>query len=79
MTRAGCVSDTENLIMNFRLAPLAAAIATLSGHALAADVTLDPVAVTGSRIEQRSFDLPAAIDVVTRERIGADQPQVNAS
>ena len=65
--------------MNFRLAPLAAAIATLSGHALAADVTLDPVAVTGSRIEQRSFDLPAAIDVVTRERIGADQPRVNAS
>src|SRR5574343_1508010 len=79
MTRAGCVSDTENLIMNFRLAPLAAAIATLSGHALAADVTLDPVAVTGSRIEQRSFDLPAAIDVVTRERIDADQPRVNAS
>jgi len=47
--------------------------------ALAADVILDPVSVTGSRAEQRSFDLPAGIDVVGRERLDADQPRVNAS
>jgi len=42
-------------------------------------LTLDSVVVTGSRIEHSSFDLPAAVDVVGAERIGADQAKVNAS
>ena len=42
-------------------------------------LTLDSVVVTGSRVEHKSFDLPAAIDVVDAERIGADQAKVNAS
>ena len=42
-------------------------------------VALDTVVVTGSRVEHNSFDLPAAIDIVDAERIGADQARVNAS
>ena len=41
--------------------------------------TLSPVVVTGSRVEHSSFDLPAAIDVVDRERITEGQARVNAS
>ncbi len=55
---------------------LAAAFPCLAS---AADVILDSVVVTGSRIEHRSFDLPAAIDVVDGERIRGDQARVNAS
>lgn len=40
---------------------------------------LDPVIVTGSRVEHSSFDLPAAIDVVDRARISDGQARVNAS
>ncbi len=66
---------------NLRFHPVLAAVlgAFSTAPALAADVILDPVSVTGSRAEQRSFDLPAAIDVVGRERLDADQPRVNAS
>ncbi|MBL8450022.1 MAG: TonB-dependent receptor [Dechloromonas sp.] len=42
-------------------------------------LALDPVVVTGSRVEHSSFDLPAAIDVVDRSRIDADRGRVNAS
>lgn len=41
--------------------------------------TLSPVVITGSRVEQSSFELPAAISVVDRERIRAGQARVNAS
>lgn len=37
------------------------------------------VVVTGSRAEHLSFDLPASIDVIGADRIGAGQPRVNAS
>jgi iron complex outermembrane receptor protein len=37
------------------------------------------VVVTASRTERLSFDLPASIDVIGAERIGAAQPRVNAS
>lgn len=66
--------------MNFRPLPLISLLAAaFPGMALAADATLDAVVVTGSRVEHSSFDLPAAVDVVDRERIAADQPRVNAS
>ena len=42
-------------------------------------LTLDPVVVTGSRVEERAFDLPAAIAVVGEAQIKADQARVNAS
>ncbi len=45
----------------------------------AAEVTLDSVVVSGSRVEHSSFDLPAAVDVVDAERIGASQARVNVS
>ncbi|MGV8897985.1 MAG: TonB-dependent receptor family protein [Burkholderiaceae bacterium] len=41
--------------------------------------TLDPVVVTGSRFEHSSFDLPASVDVLERERITVGQARVNAS
>ncbi|MBK1680740.1 TonB-dependent receptor family protein [Rhodocyclus tenuis] len=47
--------------------------------AFAADLDLDPVIVTGSRVEHSSFDLPAALTVVAADAISADQPRVNAS
>lgn len=54
---------------------------TLPVMALAdpATVTLDSVVVTGSRVEHSSFDLPAAVDVVGADRIGAVQAKVNVS
>ncbi|KAB2928464.1 MAG: TonB-dependent receptor [Dechloromonas sp.] len=42
-------------------------------------LTLDPVVVTGSRVEHSSFDLPAAVDVVDADTIGAAQARVNVS
>jgi outer membrane cobalamin receptor len=45
----------------------------------AAPSTLDPVVVTGSRVEHGSFDLPGAVDVVDAGRIGADNARVNVS
>ena len=45
----------------------------------AAPSTLDPVVVTGSRVEHGSFDLPSAVDVVDAGRIGADNARVNVS
>jgi iron complex outermembrane receptor protein len=44
-----------------------------------ADKPMSVVVVSGSRNEHLSFDLPAAIDVVGAERIGAAQPKVNVS
>lgn len=67
--------------MKFRPSRIAAIVAAaFPCFALAeATLTLDSVVVTGSRVEHSSFDLPAAIDVVDADRIGADQARVNAS
>lgn len=66
--------------MKFRPHPMAVLLAAaFPALSYAADVTLDSVVVTGSRVEHSSFDLPAAIDVVDRARINADQARVNAS
>lgn len=57
-------------------------IAALTGAALVGTAqaqALDPVVVTGSRSEQRSFDAPAAIQSVNREVIDNAGPQVNLS
>jgi iron complex outermembrane receptor protein len=45
----------------------------------APDAPVSVVVVSGSRSEHLSFDLPAAIDVVGADQIGADQPRVNVS
>ena len=64
-------------------AGIAAALATLATAAHAdidmAQAPPDPVVVTGSRIDHGSFDLPAAIDVVSGTRITEGQARVNAS
>lgn len=67
--------------MNCRPTPIAACLAVaFAVPALAEEaVRLDPVVVTGSRVEQNTFDLPAAIDVVDAAGIGAAQLRVNAS
>ncbi|WP_332673039.1 TonB-dependent receptor family protein [Aromatoleum sp.] len=53
----------------------------LPGAILAADPlpTLDPVVVTGSRVEAQSFDLPFSIDVVNMREVQAGNLGVNAS
>ncbi|MEY2633734.1 MAG: hypothetical protein RIR00_2388 [Pseudomonadota bacterium] len=45
----------------------------------AAEITLDTVAVSGSRVEHNTFDLPAALDVVSGNGLSRDQAGVNAS
>ncbi|MCC2963586.1 TonB-dependent receptor [Massilia sp. IC2-278] len=67
-----------------RLKLVPALLASLSASAFA-QVPAQPqtptqvVVVTGSRAEQASFDLPAAIDVVDAARIRDNQPRVNLS
>ncbi len=61
---------------------LAAAIGpALPAAVFAADAvpTLDPVVVTGSRVEAQSFDLPFSIDVVEMGEVQAGNLGVNAS
>jgi iron complex outermembrane receptor protein len=40
---------------------------------------LDPVTVTATRVEQRNFDAPAAIDSIGADAIGSQKPGVNLS
>src|SRR5574343_14191 len=67
--------------MKFRLNRMAAIVAAAFPCIAIADasLTLDSVVVTGSRIEHSSFDLPAAVDVVDADRIGAEFNKVNVS
>ncbi|MGJ7918880.1 TonB-dependent receptor family protein [Massilia sp. LXY-6] len=44
-----------------------------------ASTSIPVVVVTASRTERLSFDLPASIDVIGAEQIGAAEPRVNAS
>jgi iron complex outermembrane receptor protein len=45
----------------------------------AADVILDPVVVTATRTEERSFDLPASVDTIDAGTIEDGRPMVNLS
>ena len=70
--------------MRFRLNAVAALFAAtpLAAAAAASDAPeapLNVVVVSATRAEHTSFDLPAAIDVVDADRIGAAQPRVNVS
>jgi len=59
--------------------PPASALAATPDTPDTPDAPVSVVVVTGSRSEHLSFDLPAAIDVVDADRIGAAQMRVNAS
>lgn len=50
-----------------------------SRDASAAQLKLAPVVVTGTRSEQSSFELPLSIDVVGKQQVQSEQPQVNLS
>jgi iron complex outermembrane receptor protein len=68
----------------FRLNPIAAVFASafLCGQAAAQAIPAPlagVVVVSGSRVEHRSFDLPAAVDVIDAARIRDSQLRVNAS
>jgi iron complex outermembrane receptor protein len=66
----------------FRLNAIAALCACLPFAAQAGGEPENPmsvVVVSGSRAEHDSFDLPASVDVVDVQHIGAAQPRVNAS
>ena len=54
------------------------AIASASAPAQQA-LRLDPLVVTATRIEERAFDLPVAIDSIGATRIQQDQLQINLS
>ncbi|WP_040395101.1 TonB-dependent receptor family protein [Aromatoleum toluclasticum] len=66
-----------------RLRPLPLALLACVGasHALAAEPTptLNPVVVTGSRVEAASFDLPFSVDSVDMQAVQAGNLGVNAS
>lgn len=54
-------------------------VVTLPSHALLAAQTLGDIVVSASRDGQRSFDAPAAIQLVDRETLENSGPQVNLS
>ena len=60
-------------------APLVCGADTSAEYAATEIKTLAPVVVTGSRFEHSSFDLPASVDVLERERITNGQARINAS
>jgi iron complex outermembrane receptor protein len=63
------------------VAAVGAALCTPIAHAqtVAPDPALSPVVVSGTRVQQSSFDLPMSIDVIPKERIRDAQLGVNAS
>ena len=64
------------------LAPAALAIAATVGAPLAVAqevLRVDPLVVTATRIEERAFDLPVAIDSIGAARIQQGQLQINLS
>lgn len=80
------VRDTQpKTQLKFKLIPLAILSAfSYSPTSFAEDdskkaIYLSPIVVTGTRIEQNSFDLPIAIDVVDKEDIQAGQLQMTLS
>jgi len=56
-----------------------AAFSCLFGAAPASAQSLEPVTVTATRSEQRTFDVPASVDVVGVDGIRAQRPGVNLS
>ncbi|WP_020166847.1 MULTISPECIES: TonB-dependent receptor family protein [Methylotenera] len=74
-----------NTRLKFKLIPLAILSAfSYSPTSFAEDeskkvIQLAPIVVTGTRVEQNSFDLPIAIDVVDQEDIQAGQLQMTLS
>lgn len=71
-------SKNGTQVARFIKATLALAV-TATCHAMANGQTLDEVVVSASRAGQRSFDAPAAIQLVDRDTIQNAGPQVNLS
>lgn len=63
----------------FLAAALASALAVPPAAAQVPTVQADPVVVTATRIEQKSFDLPASIDAVSGSEIQDQSLKVNVS
>lgn len=59
--------------------PLLAPPAFAQGGGAAGAQALSPVIVTGTRSEQRSFDLPMSVDVITRDEVQEGRARVNVS
>ncbi len=63
-----------------RLTPLAVALALMGQSALAEEPKIAPtVVVTGTRVEQNSFDLPMAVDSIDMSTIQEQRATVNIS
>ncbi len=61
------------------LATLGHSQTSFSAEEFTSVITMSPVVVTATRVEQNSFDLPIAIDVVEQEDIQAGQLQMTLS
>ena len=62
------------------LTPIAAGLLALPAFAQQAESPTSPVVVTATRVEQRSFDLPVAIDSIDQAQIqDVAKPEVNIS
>ncbi|UCE31367.1 MAG: TonB-dependent receptor [Burkholderiales bacterium] len=75
--RAGLATALAGLAT--ALAGLATALAGLLPAAATAQTTLDDVVISASRLEQRSFDSPAAIQSIDSGTVQSAGPQVNLS
>ena len=68
--------------LNYKKLTVQLALVGLAGLALpafAADSVTAPVVVTGTRVEQNSFDLPMSINAISGDVIRDAQQQVNLS
>ena len=68
-----------NLITLAVLATCSHSVISFAADDASQTIKTAPIVVTGTRVEQNSFDLPIAIDVVDREDIQAGQLQMTLS
>jgi len=71
--------DFENVVRIMNKTLLTLACAAIAANASAETLNLNPVVVTATRVEQNSFDLPVAIDVVDKSSIQDGQLQATLS
>ena len=68
-----------NLITLAVLATCSHSVLSFAADDATQTIKMAPIVVTGTRVEQNSFDLPIAIDVVDQEDIQAGQLQMTLS
>ncbi len=72
------------MLVDVKLVAMAAAsmlaqVAVAQSQSQSPSESLDPVVVTGTRVEERAFDLPMSVDAITRGEIQDGKARVNVS